>query len=67
MSAASSLGAPSLIVTGAEVDSNLARAAANIAQIDVLPQQGANVYDILLRDLLLLTKDAAEHLQERLS
>jgi large subunit ribosomal protein L4 len=56
-----------LIVTGAEVDSNLARAAANIAQIDVLPQQGANVYDILLRDLLLLTKDAAEHLQERLS
>ena len=56
-----------LIVTGAEVDSNLARAAANIAQVDVLPQQGANVYDILLRDLLLLTKDAAEHLQERLS
>ena len=56
-----------LIVTGAEVDSNLARAAANIAQSDVLPQQGANVYDILLRDLLLLTKDAAEHLQERLS
>ena len=56
-----------MIVTGAEVDSNLARAAANIAQVDVLPQQGANVYDILLRDLLLLTKDAAEHLQERLS
>ena len=56
-----------LIVTGPDVDSNLARAAANIAHVDVLPQQGANVYDILLRDLLLLTKDAAEHLQERLS
>ncbi len=56
-----------LIVTGPKVDSNLARAAANIAHVDVLPQQGANVYNILLRDLLLLTKDAAEHLQERLS
>ena len=56
-----------LIVTGAEVDSNLARAAANIANVDVLPQQGANVYDIIRRDTLVLTKDAAEHLQERLS
>lgn len=55
-----------LIVTGTEVDSNLARAAANIAEVDVLPQQGANVYDILLRDILVLTKDAAEHLQDRL-
>ena len=56
-----------LIVTGADVDSNLARAAANIANVDVLPQQGANVYDIIRRDTLVLTKDAAEHLQERLS
>jgi large subunit ribosomal protein L4 len=56
-----------LIVTGAEVDANLARAAANIANVDVLPQQGANVYDIIRRDTLVLTKDAAEHLQERLS
>ena len=56
-----------LIVTGAEVDGNLARAAANIANVDVLPQQGANVYDIIRRDTLVLTKDAAEHLQERLS
>ena len=56
-----------LIVTGAEVDDNLARAAANIANVDVLPQQGANVYDIIRRDTLVLTKDAVEHLQERLS
>ena len=56
-----------LIVTGAEVDGNLARAAANIANVDVLPQQGANVYDIIRRDTLVLTKGAAEHLQERLS
>ena len=56
-----------LIVTGAEVDANLGRAAANIANVDVLPQQGANVYDILRRDTLVLTKDAAAHLQERLS
>ena len=56
-----------LIVTGAEVDGNLARAAANIANVDVLPQQGANVYDIIRRDTLVLTKDAAAHLQERLS
>ena len=56
-----------LIVTGAEVDGNFARAAANIANVDVLPQQGANVYDIIRRDTLVLTKDAAAHLQERLS
>tara|TARA_R110000787_G_scaffold32913_5_gene86722 strand:+ start:264 stop:884 length:621 start_codon:yes stop_codon:yes gene_type:complete len=56
-----------LIVTGAEVDGNFARAAANIANVDVLPQQGANVYDIVRRDTLVLTKEAAEHLQERLS
>jgi large subunit ribosomal protein L4 len=56
-----------LVVTGAEVDTNFARAAANLANVDVLPQQGANVYDIVRRDTLVLTKEAAEHLQERLS
>ena len=56
-----------LIVTGPEVDPNLARAAANLPNVDVLPQQGANVYDILRRDMLVLTRAAAEHLQERLS
>ena len=56
-----------LIVTGPEVDSNFARAAANLPNVDVLPQQGANVYDIMRRDMLVLTRAAAEHLQERLS
>ncbi|HYC66420.1 MAG TPA: 50S ribosomal protein L4, partial [Reyranellaceae bacterium] len=55
-----------LIIAGAEVDKNFAKAAANIAHIDVLPQQGANVYDILRRDTLVLTKDAVKHLEERL-
>jgi large subunit ribosomal protein L4 len=63
----SALGLKSaLIVSGPEVDSNFAKAAANIPMIDVLPQQGANVYDILRRDTLVLTKDAVTHLVERL-
>jgi large subunit ribosomal protein L4 len=55
-----------LVIAGAEVDTNFARAAANIAHVDVLPQQGANVYDILRRDTLVLTRDAVKHLEERL-
>jgi large subunit ribosomal protein L4 len=55
-----------LVIAGAEVDTNFARAAANIAHVDVVPQQGANVYDILRRDTLVLTKDAVKHLEERL-
>lgn len=55
-----------LIIAGAEVEENFARAARNIAQLDVLPQQGANVYDILRRDTLVLTRDAIKHLEERL-
>ncbi len=55
-----------LIIDGVEVDANFARAAANIVGIDVLPQQGANVYDILRRDTLVLTKAAVEHLEARL-
>jgi large subunit ribosomal protein L4 len=55
-----------LILGGAEVDINFARAAANLVGIDVLPQQGANVYDILRRDTLILTRDAVEHLNARL-
>ena len=39
-----------LIIDGAEVNANFARAAANIDGLDVLPSQGANVYDILKRD-----------------
>jgi large subunit ribosomal protein L4 len=55
-----------LIIDGAEVDTNFSLAARNIKGIDVLPQQGANVYDILRRDTLVLTKGAIEKLVERL-
>jgi large subunit ribosomal protein L4 len=55
-----------LIVDGAQVDEGFARAARNIPGIDVLPTQGANVYDILRRDTLVLTKAALEKLEERL-
>ena len=55
-----------LIIGGTEIDENFSRAAANIPEIDVLPQQGANVYDILRRDTLVLTKDAVNALVERL-
>ena len=55
-----------LIVGGAELDSAFVNAARNIPLVDVLPQQGINVYDILRRDVLVLSKDAATHLEERL-
>ena len=58
--------ASALIVGGSQLDENFARAARNIMHIDVLPQQGANVYDILRRDTLVLTKDAVQYLEERL-
>jgi len=55
-----------LVIDGANVDPNFAKAARNIPNLDVLPEQGANVYDILRRDTLVLTKNAVEQLQERL-
>ncbi|MDD3288382.1 MAG: 50S ribosomal protein L4 [Alphaproteobacteria bacterium] len=55
-----------LIVDGSNLDENFVKAASNIPHIDVLPEQGANVYDILRCDLLVLTKNAVEQLQERL-
>lgn len=55
-----------LIVGGKEIDANFARATGNLPKIDVLPVQGANVYDILRRDTLVLTKDAVADLTERL-
>jgi large subunit ribosomal protein L4 len=54
-----------LIVDGAEVQSAFARAARNLPQVDVLPVQGINVYDILSHDKLVLTKAALEALEER--
>jgi large subunit ribosomal protein L4 len=55
-----------LVIDGPEVNTKFALAARNIPNVDVLPQQGANVYDILRRDTLVLTKGAMEHLVERL-
>jgi large subunit ribosomal protein L4 len=55
-----------LIVAGGEVDVNFARATANLPRIDVLPSAGANVYDILRRDVLVLTKDAVKDITEKL-
>lgn len=55
-----------LIIDGANLDENFTKAVRNIPMIDVLPEQGANVYDILRRDTLVLTKNAVEQLQERL-
>jgi len=55
-----------LVIDGATVDVSFARAARNIPGIDVLPSQGANVYDILRRDTLVLTKDAVQALEARL-
>jgi len=55
-----------LIIDGSQVDENLAKATRNIIGVDVLPSGGANVYDILRRDTLVLTKDAVEQLTERL-
>jgi large subunit ribosomal protein L4 len=55
-----------LIIGGPVLDENFARAARNLPEVDVLPQQGANVYDILRRDTLVLTRDAVQHLEARL-
>jgi large subunit ribosomal protein L4 len=55
-----------LIIGGKEIDANFARATSNLPRIDVLSSQGANVYDILRRDMLVLTKDAVNDLTERL-
>jgi len=54
------------IVTGAQLDEGFARAARNIKNIDVVGLNGANVYDILRRHKLVLTKDAVSGLEERL-
>ena len=55
-----------LFIDGPEVNESFAKAARNIIHVDVLPQQGANVYDILRHKQLILTKDAVKHLEERL-
>ncbi|MEX0627803.1 MAG: 50S ribosomal protein L4 [Cucumibacter sp.] len=54
-----------LIVDGRQVEANFALAARNIVGVDVLPVQGINVYDILRRDTLVLTRAAVAALTER--
>jgi large subunit ribosomal protein L4 len=54
-----------LFIDGAEVDAGFRLAARNIPDIDVLPVQGINVYDILRRHTLVLTKAAVEALEAR--
>jgi large subunit ribosomal protein L4 len=57
--------ANALVIGGAEIDAKFRRAAANLPGIDLLPVQGINVYDILRRSKLVLSKAAVEALEER--
>jgi large subunit ribosomal protein L4 len=60
------LGWSSVLIIDAAVDEGFARAARNLPRVDVLPQQGANVYDIVRRDVLVLTRAAVAELEARL-
>jgi large subunit ribosomal protein L4 len=61
------LGLESLmVIDGASLNENFVRAARNLPFIDVLPSQGANVYDIIRRNTLVLTKSAVSDLEARL-
>jgi len=61
------LGWGSVLIIGVPVvEKNFLLAARNLPRVDVLPQQGANVYDILRRDTLVLTREAVQHLEARL-
>ena len=54
-----------LVIAGVEVDNNFKLAARNIPNVDVLPNAGLNVYDVLRRRTLVLTKDAVAAIQAR--
>jgi large subunit ribosomal protein L4 len=56
-----------LLIDGPEVDRNFELAARNLAGLQLLPPAGANVYDILRRDVLVLTRAAVRQLEERLA
>jgi large subunit ribosomal protein L4 len=56
-----------LVISGAEVEANFGLAARNIPHVDVLPVQGINVYDILRREKLVLTRAAVDALEARFS
>jgi large subunit ribosomal protein L4 len=54
-----------LVIAGVEVDNNFKLAARNIPNVDVLPNAGLNVYDVMRRRTLVLTKDAVQAIQAR--
>ena len=54
-----------LVVDGSELDANFSLAARNIPNVDVLPVQGINVYDIIRREKLVLTRAAVDALEAR--
>jgi large subunit ribosomal protein L4 len=54
-----------LVIAGAEVETNFKLAARNISHVDVLPDAGLNVYDVLRRDTLVLTRSAVEAIEAR--
>ena len=56
-----------LIIDGASVNENFAAAARNLEGVDILPSMGANVYDILKRDTLVITRAGVEALEARLA
>src|SRR5438552_623577 len=60
------LGWASVLIIDGAVNEAFARAARNLPKVDVLPEQGANVYDILRRDTLVLTRAAVQQLEARL-
>jgi large subunit ribosomal protein L4 len=60
------LGWASVLIIDGALDEGFARAARNLPKVDVLPEQGANVYDILRRDTLVLTRVAVQQLEARL-
>ena len=61
------LGVSNALIIGDEnLDSQFAQAAANIPLVDVLPSQGINVYDAVRRDMLVMTKEAVNYVEERL-
>ena len=51
---------------GSEINENFCKASSNLANVHVLPQQGANVYSIMKCGTLVLSKDAVHHLEARL-
>lgn len=56
-----------LVIDGETVNEGFARAAGNLPGVNVLPAVGANVYDILNHDTLVLTRDAVEKLEARIN